>query len=219
MSFRYSVSSVQSLSRVQLFVIPWTAEHQASLSITSSWSLLKLMSIESVMASNHLILCRPRLFPSSTFPNIRVFSNKSVLRIWWPKYWSFSFSISPSNEYSGLISFRMCWSPEIKGSVCFKYIWRFAETHPLIWKVCVLVFQFHWDWKGNLLLFVERIRGFLFPKFTVCLDFWMTRKSYGKEHESYSNWDAAMFRSRTIYCNSIFIYLWKVLHNAWHISA
>ena len=162
--------------------------------------------------------CLPLLLPS-VFPSIRVFSKESSLRIWWPKYWSFSFSISPSNEYSGLISFRMRWSPEIKGSVCFKYIWRFAETHPLIWKVCVLVFQFHWDWKGNLLLFVERIRGFLFPKFTVCLDFWMTRKSYGKEHESYSNWDAAMFRSRTIYCNSIFIYLWKVLHNAWHISA
>ena len=88
---------------------PWTATRQASLSITSSWSLLKLMSIESVMPSNHLILCRPLLLPLSIFPNIRVFSNESVLHIRWPKYWSFRFSISPSNEYSGLISFRMDW--------------------------------------------------------------------------------------------------------------
>ena len=88
---------------------PWTATRQASLSITSSWSLLKLMSIESVMPSNHLILCRPLLLPLSIFPNIRVFSNKSVLHVRWPKYWSFSFTISPSNECSGLISFRMDW--------------------------------------------------------------------------------------------------------------
>ena len=89
-------------------VTPWTATCQASLSITNSWSLLKLMSIESVKPSNHLILCRPLLLPS-IFPSIRVFSNESVLHIRWPKYWSFSFSISPSNEYSGLISFRMDW--------------------------------------------------------------------------------------------------------------
>ena len=88
---------------------PWTAAHQASLSITNSWSLLKLMSIESVMPSNHLILCRPLLLLPSIFPSIRVFSKESVLSIRWPKYWSFSFSISPSNEYSGLISFRMDW--------------------------------------------------------------------------------------------------------------
>ena len=101
--------SVQSLSLVQLFVTPWTASCQASLSITNSRSLLKLMSIESVMPSNHLILCRPLLLPSSVFPSIRVFSNESVLHIRWPKYWSFSFSISPCNEYSGLISLRMDW--------------------------------------------------------------------------------------------------------------
>ena len=88
---------------------PWTAARQASLSITNSWSLLKLMSIESVMPSNHLILCRPLLLPSSIFPSIRVFSNESVLPIRWPNYWSFSFSISPFTEYSGLISFRMDW--------------------------------------------------------------------------------------------------------------
>ena len=103
------IRSVQSLSRVQLFVTPWTAARQASLSITNSWSLLKLMSIESVMPSNHLILCRHLFLPPSIFPSIRVFSNESVLRIKWPKYWSFSFSISPSNEYSGLISFRIYW--------------------------------------------------------------------------------------------------------------
>ena len=93
----------------QLFAIPWTAAHQASLSITNFYSLLKLMSIESVMPSNHLIFCYPLLFLPSIFPSIRVFSNESVLCIKWPKYWSFRFSISPSNEYSGLISFRMDW--------------------------------------------------------------------------------------------------------------
>ena len=101
--------NVQSLSRVHLFVTPWTAARQASLSITNSWSLLKLMSIKSVMPSNHLILCQSLLLPPSIFPSIRVFSSESVLHIRWPKYWSFSFSISPSNDYSGLISFRMDW--------------------------------------------------------------------------------------------------------------
>ena len=96
-------SSVQSLSHVWLFTTPWTAARQASLSITNSQSLLKLISIESVIPSNHLILCRPLLLPPSIFPSIRVFSNESVICIRWPKYWSFSFSISPSNEYSGLI--------------------------------------------------------------------------------------------------------------------
>jgi len=101
-------SSVQ-FSCVQLFGTPWTAALQTSLSITNSCSLLKLMSIKSVMPSNHLILCHPLLLLPSIFPSIRVFSNESVLHIRWPKYWSFSFSISPSNEYSGLISFRMDW--------------------------------------------------------------------------------------------------------------
>ena len=101
--------SVQSLSRVQLFATPWITARQASLSITNSQSLPKLMSIESVMPSNHLILCHPLLLLSSIFPSIRVFSNESVLCIKWPKYGSFSFSISSSNEYSGLVSFRMDW--------------------------------------------------------------------------------------------------------------
>ena len=102
-------SSVQSLSCVRLFETPWTAACQASLSITNSQNLLKFMSSKSVMPSNHLILCHPLLLPPSTFLSIRVFSNELVLCIRWPKYWSFSFSISPSNEYSGLISFRRDW--------------------------------------------------------------------------------------------------------------
>ena len=105
----HQFSSVQLLSHVQLFVTPWTAACQAFLSITNSQSLLKFMSIESVMPSNHLILCWPLLFPPSIFPSIRVFSSGSVIHIRWPKYCSFSFSISPSNEYSGLISFRIDW--------------------------------------------------------------------------------------------------------------
>ena len=102
-------SSVQSLSRVWLFVTPWIAARQASLSITNSQSLLKLMPIESVMPSSHLIPCRPLLLLPLVPPSIRVFSNESTLRMRWPKYWSFSFSISPSNEHPGLISFRMDW--------------------------------------------------------------------------------------------------------------
>ena len=111
---RIQFSSVQLLSCVHLFVTPWTVAHQASLSITNSRSPPKPMSIESVMPSNHLILCHPLLLPS-IFPSFRVFSNESALRIRWPKDWSFSFSISPSNEYSGLISFRMDWLDLLAG--------------------------------------------------------------------------------------------------------
>ena len=112
-------SSVQSLSCVQLFVTPWTVARQASLSITNSRSLLKLMSIELVISSNHLILCCPFLLSASIFPSIRVFSDESVLHIRWSKYWSFSFSISPSNEYSGLISFKIYWFdlPAVQGTL------------------------------------------------------------------------------------------------------
>ena len=111
-------TSVQSLGHDQLFETSWTTAHQASLFITSSWSLLKLMSIQSVMPSNQLILRRPLLLLPSIFPSMKVFSNESALCIRWPKYWSFSFSISPSNEYSGLISFRMDWLDllEVQGS-------------------------------------------------------------------------------------------------------
>ena len=119
MDYKPSIRSVQLLSCVLLFVTPRTAARQASLSITNSRSLLKLTSIESVMPSNLLILCHPRLLLSSIFPSIRVFSNESVLRIRWPKYWSFNFSISPSNEYSGMISFRMDWLdlPAVQGTL------------------------------------------------------------------------------------------------------
>ena len=105
----YIHSSVQSLSHIRLFGTAWTAARQASLSITNSWSLLKLMSIQSVMPSSHLILCRPLLLLPSILPSIRVFSNESALRIRWSKDWSFSFSISPYSEHPGLISFRMDW--------------------------------------------------------------------------------------------------------------
>ena len=109
MGCRPQFSSVQCLSHVQLFVTPWTAARQASLFITNSWSLLKLVSIKSVMPSNHLILCRPLLLLPSIFPSIRVFSNESALHIRRPKNWSFSFNITPSIEHSGLISFKMDW--------------------------------------------------------------------------------------------------------------
>ena len=105
----YQFNPVQLLSHVWLFETPWTAANQASLSIINSQSLLNLMSIESVMPCNHLILCHPLLLLPSIFPSIRVFPNESVLCIRWPKYWSFNFNISPSDEYSGLISFRMDW--------------------------------------------------------------------------------------------------------------
>ena len=114
----FQFSSVQSLSCIRLFATPWIAAHQASLSITNSRSLRKLMSIESVMPSSHLSLCHPLLLLPSIPPSIRVFSNESTLRMRWPKYWSFSFSISPSNEYSGLISFRMdCYLLAVQGTL------------------------------------------------------------------------------------------------------
>ena len=134
-------SSVQSLSHVQLFGTPWTAARQASLSITSR-NLLKLMSIESVMPSNHLILCRPLLFLSSIFPSIRVFSNESVLHIRWPKYWSFSFSISPSNEHSGLISFRMDWLDLLAVQGTLKSLLQHHSSKPsVLWRSDFFIVQ------------------------------------------------------------------------------
>ena len=126
-------SSVQSLSRVRLFATPWAAAHQASLSIANPQNLLKLMSIESVMPSNHPILCRPLLLLPSIFPSIKIFSNESVLCIRWPKYWSFSYSISPSNEYSGLISFRID---------CFTFLHMAAQgfQHHLLETLSCLLF-------------------------------------------------------------------------------
>ena len=121
---------VQSLSQVQLFVTPWTAARQIFLSITNSWSLLKLMSSELVMLSNYIILCHPLLLLPSILPSVRVFSNESVLHIRWPKYWSFSFSISPSNEYSGLISFRIDLFDllAVQGMKHSTYIFKFIFT-------------------------------------------------------------------------------------------
>ena len=121
-------SSVQLLSRVQLFVTPWTSERQGSLSIINSWSLPKLLSVVSVVTSNHLNLCRPHLLLPSIFPSIRLFSNESVLHIRWTKYWSFSFSISPSNEYSGLISFRIDWLDLLAVRVTLKSLLQHHST-------------------------------------------------------------------------------------------
>ena len=143
--FAVLFSSVQSLSLVWLFGTPWTAALQGSLSITNSHSLLKLMSIESVIPSNHLILCRPLLLPPSVFPSIRVFSNESVLRIRWPKYWSFSFSISPSDEYSGLISFRMdCFDLLVFQGLSGVFSSTTVQKHQ--WKLMALklIFLQHW---------------------------------------------------------------------------
>ena len=131
------LSSVQSLGRVQLFVTPWTAARQAYLSITNSQSLLKLMSIESVMPSNHLILCCPLLLLPSIFPSIRVFSNELVLHIRWLKYWSFSFSISPSNEYSGLISFRI--SLQTKG--LSSLLQHHSSKASILWRSAFFIVQ------------------------------------------------------------------------------
>ena len=123
-----SFSLVQPLSRVQLFVTPWTAARQASLSITSSKSLLKFMSIKLVMPSSHFILCHPLLLPPSIFLSIKVFSNESALRIRWLQYWSFSLSISPSSEYSGLISFRMDWLDLLAGQGTLKSLLQYHSS-------------------------------------------------------------------------------------------
>ena len=137
------LSSVQSLSCVQLFVTPRTAARQASLPITNSQSLLKLMSIESVMPSNHLILCCPLLLPPSIFPNIRVFSSESALHIKWPQYWSFSFNISPSNEYSGLISFRMDWLDLLAVQGTLKSLLQHRNSKAsILWRSAFFIVQF-----------------------------------------------------------------------------
>ena len=131
--FSYQFSSVQSLSYVLLFATPWTAAGQAPLSIANSQSLLKLMSIESVMPSNHLILCHPLLLLPLIFPSVRVFSNESVLCITWPKYWSFSLSISPSNEYSRLISSRMNWLDLLAVQGTLKSLLQHHSSFPIVY--------------------------------------------------------------------------------------
>ena len=135
----YQRPLIQSLSHVQLFATPWTAAHQASLSITNSQSLLKLMSIESVMPPNHLILCHPLLLLPSIFPSIRVFSSESGLHIRWPKDWSFSFSISPSNEYSGLISFTIDWFDLAAQGTLKSLLQHYSSKASLLW--CSIFFM------------------------------------------------------------------------------
>ena len=135
------ISEVQSISRVWLSVTPWSAALQASISITNSQSLLKLISIESVMPSNHLIFCRPYLLPPSIFPRIRVFTNESVHHLRWPKYWSFSFSISTSSEYLGLISFRMDWLDLLAVQGTLKNLLQHHSSEAsTLWK---------WKWKWS----------------------------------------------------------------------
>ena len=135
-------SSFQSLSRVQLFTTPWTAAHQASLSITNSWSPPKPMSIELVMPSSHLLLCLPLLLLPSIFPSIRVFSNESALRIMWPKCWSFSFGISPSNEHPGLISSRMGWLDLLAVQETLKSLLQHHSLKaPILWRSAFFIVQ------------------------------------------------------------------------------
>ena len=145
------ISSVQLLSCVRLFATPWTTACQASLSITNSWSLLKLMAFESVMPSNHLILCCPLLLPSSIFPSIRVFSNESVLRIRWPKCWSFSFTISPSNEYPGLVSFRMDWMDLLAVQGTLKSLLQHHSSKVSILRCSAFLTSIHDYWKNHSL--------------------------------------------------------------------
>ena len=148
---QHQFSSVQVLSHVQLSATPWTAACQASLSITNSQSLLKLMSIELVMPSNHLILCHPLLLPPSIFPSIGVFSNELVLCIRWPKYWCFSFSISPSNEYSGLISFRMDWLDLLVVQGTLKSLLHHHSSKASILRHSAFFTSIHEDWKNHSL--------------------------------------------------------------------
>ena len=137
---------VQSLSHVRLFVTPWTAAHQASLSITNSQSLLTLMSIESVTPSSHLILCGPLLL-LSVFPGVRVFSNESVLRIRWPKYWSFSFNICPSNEHPGLISYRMDWLDLLAVQGTLKSLFQHHSSKAsILWYLAFFIVQLSYPW-------------------------------------------------------------------------
>ena len=137
-----TLSSVQSLSRVRLFVTPWTTAHQASLSVINSWSLPRPMSIESVMPSNHLILCYLLLLLPSVFPSIRVFSNESVLNIKWPKYWSFGFSISPFNGYSGLISCRIDWFDLLAVQGTLKSLLQYHSSKAsILWRSAFFIVQ------------------------------------------------------------------------------
>ena len=159
----HGLSSVQSLSRVLLYATPWTAASQASMSITNNRSLFKLMTIESVMPPNHFILCRPLLLPHSIFPSIRVFSMESVLHLRWPKYWSFSFSISPYNEYSELISFRFDWFNLFAVQGALKSLLQHHNLKPSIWHSAFFMIQFSYPYMTTTLT-----TGLLSAKKVIC---------------------------------------------------
>ena len=179
-------SSDQSLSCVQLFVTPWTAAYQASLAITNSWSLVKPMSIESVMLSNHLILCCPLLLLPSVFPRIRVFSNGSVLHIRWPKYWSFSFSISPSNEHPGLIFFKMDWLDLLAVQGTLKSLLQYHSSkasflHCSAFFIVQLSHPYMTTGKTIALtrqIFVDRVMSLLFNKLSILVIAFLPRSKH-----------------------------------------
>ena len=173
-TFQSTFSSLESLSHVQLFVTPWTAARQPSLSFTNSWSLLKLMLIESVMPNNHLILCRPLLLVPSVFPSIKVFSNESVLHIRCPSYWSFSFSISPSNEYSWQISFRMDWLDLLAVQGTLKSLFQHHSSKAsVLWCSAFFVVQLPYTNTGKTIAltwwaFVGKVVSLLFNMLSRC---------------------------------------------------
>ena len=174
------------LSLVRLFTTPWTAACQASLSITNSWSFLKLIFIESVIPSNHLILCRPLLLPPSIFPSVRFFSNKSVLCIRYPKYWSFSFSISPFNEYSGLISFRIDWFDLLAVQKTLKSLFQHHSSKASILRcsaffIVQLSYPYMTNGKTIVLTrwtFVSKVMSVLFNMLSQCVIFSLPRSKH-----------------------------------------
>ena len=187
-----SFSSVQSLSCDWLFATPWTAAHQASLSITNSQSLRKLMSIESVMPSNHLILCCHLLLPPSIFPRIRVFSNETALHIRWPKYWHFSFSISPSNEHPGLVSFRMDWLDLLAVQETLKSLLQHHSSKAtILWHSALFVVQLshpymttgktialtRWTFVGKVMSLLSRLVVTFLPRCKHLLISWLQSPS------------------------------------------
>jgi len=180
------LSSGQSLSCVWLFVTPWTAAHQASLSITNSRSLLRLLSIESVLPSNHLIICHPLLLPPSILPSIRVFSSESVLHIRWPKYWSFSFSISPSNEHPGLISFRMDWLDLLAVQGTLKsLVQHHSSKASILWRPAFFIVQLSHPYMttGKTIAltrctFVDKVKSLLFNMLPRLVIAFLPRSNY-----------------------------------------
>ena len=185
------LSSVQLLSCVQLFVTSWTTAHQASLSITNSWSLLKLTSVESLRPPSHLILCHPLLLLPSIFPSIRIFSNESVLHIRWPKYWSFSLSISPSNEYSGLISFRMDWLDHLAVQGTLKsFLQHHSSKASILWRSDFFIVQLSHPYMttGKIIaltkrIFVGKVMSLLFNMLSrLVITFLLRSKHHGCSH-------------------------------------